>query len=257
MVDRSRCSRERRRLRCGVEPRQWDSSKAVDAFPPDLQGFDAALAHKLEPPVHSHCHDHDGHGYQLDNKVKTQTGAHAPDITTLLNAANLYPRLISSDQVAKIRKAKYGDLPGKVTSEPVSGPQFQSNFHASVLPLVQIDAVANTPAQAIALDQHTADAFRMWLVGEQDQGKDPHQPANPHFAARHAFHCNDYREPRTSLAIFAALLTMAGFFLAAVALDGAFPRKVRRTAEVVIDNGSGNGTAPTGAPLASASHSEV
>ena len=193
----------------------------------------------------------------VDDKVKTQTGAHAPDITTLINAANLYPRLINSDQVAKIRKAKFGDLPGKVSSEPVSGPQFQSNFHASVLPLVQIDAVANTPAQAIALDQHTADAFRMWLVGAQDKAKIPISQRILISQLAMPFSATTIGKPRTSLAIFAALLTMAGFFLAAVALDGAFPRKARRTTEVLTDSGSGNGTGPTGAPLASASHSEV
>ena len=132
-------------------------------------------------------------------------------------------------------------------------PAISEHFHSSALPLVQIDAVAKTPAAAIALDQHTADAFRMWLVGEQDHAKIPigqriliSQLAQP-------FNATTLGNPRTSLAIFAALVTLAVFLLAAVALDGAFPGRLAPAPRLSPRTGSG----PTGAPLASGSHSGV
>ena len=130
----------------------------------------------------------------VDDKVKVQTGAHAPDITTLLNAANLYPRLINSDQVAKIRKAKFGDLPGKVTSEPVAGPQFQTQL-PRLCPSPRADRRGgeHPGASDCSRPAHGRRISHVACRGA-GQGKDPHQPANPHLATRRALQCNDARE---------------------------------------------------------------
>ena len=48
--------------------------------------------------------------------VSTASAPTPPDTQVLVNAANLYPLLIQSDVIAKLRRDTYGPTPGTVTA---------------------------------------------------------------------------------------------------------------------------------------------
>ena len=69
----------------------------------------------------------------------------APDTNTLINAANLYPLLIESDQVAEVRREPVGPIPGFVTAQAVFAINTPGRFEPSRVPVIQILANADTP----------------------------------------------------------------------------------------------------------------
>ena len=92
-----------------------------------------------------------------------------PDTATLVTAANLYPLLITSDPVTRVRNSMFGDLPGTVTSSTVFSVQTPGRFIPSSIPVVQVQAQAASGPKAIALADATAKAFIVWLKQQQNQ----------------------------------------------------------------------------------------
>ncbi|MGH3104408.1 MAG: hypothetical protein ACRDN6_09995, partial [Gaiellaceae bacterium] len=95
----------------------------------------------------------------------------APETATLIQAANLFPLLIESDQVATVRDRLYGPLPGTIKAQAIFAVNTPSRFEPSRVPVIQLIAVADSPRQAIDLVTATTEAFGRWVTGEQRAAK--------------------------------------------------------------------------------------
>ena len=93
----------------------------------------------------------------------------APDIGTLVAAANLYPSLIESDEVAEIRESTFGPNDGEIKAQALHAIASPSRFAPSRIPVIQLIAVADSPKKATALVTHTGTAFNRWLSQRQQQ----------------------------------------------------------------------------------------
>jgi hypothetical protein len=93
----------------------------------------------------------------------------APDVNTLVRAANLYPFLIESDLVARQRDAMFGELEGVVSARAIFAVANALRFDPSEIPIIQIAGVAGTPSDSVKLTQSTTDAFRAWIKDSQDE----------------------------------------------------------------------------------------
>jgi hypothetical protein len=92
---------------------------------------------------------------------------HAPDISVLVRAANLYPRLIMSDQVTAVRTKMFGHSQGRVQAAALNSFQTPTKYRASSFPMIEIQATAKHPKAAIKLAEHTSAAFGAWLTTSQ------------------------------------------------------------------------------------------
>jgi hypothetical protein len=142
----------------------------------------------------------------------------------LVEAANLFPLLIESDEVSAIRARRMGVVPGQVRARALYSTQGENRFRPSVLPVIQIAAVAPSPAAAIRLTQGTANAFKVWLASQQQQAGVPRLQRVV---------IRQLRVPRSAFAtggssyglpLLAAAAVMFGFAGMAVLLDRSFPR---------------------------------
>lgn len=92
----------------------------------------------------------------------------APDTQTLVNAANLYPLLIESDRIAKIREAQAGTIAGTVKANALnSSTNTFGVFRPSSLPVVEVKATSRTAANASELATTTVTAFQTWILEQQ------------------------------------------------------------------------------------------
>ena len=146
------------------------------------------------------------------------------DRKALVEAANLFPLLIESDEVSAIRERMLGPVPGLVRAKALYSIQGENRFRPSVLPVIQIAAAAPSPAAAIRLTQGTAKAFTVWLAREQRRAKVP---------PRQRVVLRQLRVPRGAVAsagpayglpVLAAVAVMFGFAGLALLLDRSFPR---------------------------------
>jgi capsular polysaccharide biosynthesis protein len=92
-----------------------------------------------------------------------------PSVVTLIAAANYYPHVIEGDQVKALREQLYGKIEGTVTASAIGATITPNRQEPGRLPFIQIVASANTPAQAKALAQNTADAFIRFVRTEQQR----------------------------------------------------------------------------------------
>ncbi len=147
-----------------------------------------------------------------------------PDVQPLLAAANLYPSLIESDEVASLREENYGALQGDVFATAYTAVSTPQRFLPAQLPLIDIVATSPTAREAMALAQATADTFELWIKREQDQaGVAPEDRIliQQLRAPRDAFPTGG---PTYGLPILAAIAIAAAFVIIAVVLDQVFPR---------------------------------
>jgi hypothetical protein len=93
----------------------------------------------------------------------------APDLSTLIRTANLYPFIIEGDEVARYRQQQYGDLPGAVSALGVTSVVTQNRIELSEIPVLKLIATAGSSEDAVALADKTAKAFIGWLEQEQEQ----------------------------------------------------------------------------------------
>ncbi|MES1239826.1 MAG: hypothetical protein ABUL57_03090, partial [Chloroflexota bacterium] len=95
----------------------------------------------------------------------------APDTETLVTAANLYPQLILSDQVAALSPAPPGckvDASGIFASTNTFGV-----FKASPVPVLKVVATCDSNTGVIRASKSRVVAFQKWIVKQQQQAKIP------------------------------------------------------------------------------------
>jgi hypothetical protein len=95
----------------------------------------------------------------------------APDTETLVNAANLYPLFVESDDVAKIHPAPASckiEATGIFASTNTFGV-----FKSSPVPVVQVKSTCKTKSDAIPSTLGRVAAFRLWIVNEQNAARIP------------------------------------------------------------------------------------
>jgi hypothetical protein len=98
---------------------------------------------------------------------------HSPDIGVLVRAANLYPRLIESDEVTALRTKMFGPQHGHVVAAALNSFQTPTKYRPSSFPMIQLAATAKHPNAAIKLAENTAAAFEKWLQDNQAQAGVP------------------------------------------------------------------------------------
>src|SRR3954451_3217446 len=92
----------------------------------------------------------------------------APDTQTLVNAANLYPLLIESERIARIREAQAGKIPGTVKANALnSSTNTFGVFRPSTLPVDEVKATSSSAGNAVKLATSTVAAFQTWIVDQQ------------------------------------------------------------------------------------------
>jgi hypothetical protein len=149
---------------------------------------------------------------------------HAPDTHTLVQAANLFPLLIQSDQITRQRVKMFGKLSGVVTAKAVYSFVTPSRFKQSSFPVIQVQAAAGGPKAAKRLAQETTLAFTSWLVSSQNSSRVP---------ASERILVQELQAPRgaiatggtkKSLPLAVGVIVLALFLGAAIVLDRVRPR---------------------------------
>ena len=146
------------------------------------------------------------------------------DTQSLVEAANLFPLLMDSDEVVALRRKLIGSVPGTVHATALFSTQGANRFRPSVLPVMQIIAVGPTPRSAVRLGRGTARAFELWLAREQNQAKVPRRERIVVRELRQPTTVQQTGGPAYGLPILAGLAVLGAFVGLAVALDRAFPR---------------------------------
>lgn len=148
-----------------------------------------------------------------------------PNVEPLLKAANFYPQLIESDDVAKLREKMFGPLRGTVTANAYTAVSTPSRFTPAQIPVVDIFASSATAKEAVTLASATVDAFQAYITAEQNRAElEPEEriliqelkAAGPTFPIG---------GPAYGIPILVALAVMAGFGMLAVVLDQIVPRR--------------------------------
>jgi hypothetical protein len=150
----------------------------------------------------------------------------APNVQPLLAAANLYPLLIQSDAVARLREQKHGVLRGTVQATAYTAVSTPARFRPAELPIIDVVATSPTPREAITLAQATADTFRLWIKQRQDRaGVAPRDRIliEQLHAPREVFQTGG---PALGIPTLAAVAVAGAFAILALLLDQLLPRHV-------------------------------
>ncbi len=151
----------------------------------------------------------------------------SPNVQPLLAAANLYPLLIESDQVALQREKMFGELPGVVQANAVTAVSTPSRYSAAQLPVIDILASAGSEGDSIRLAEATATAFDRYIRLEQTRAgikQDERILIQVLEAPRNAFATGG---ASYGIPVLVTLAIIAAFGLLAVVLDQLFPPTVR------------------------------
>lgn len=147
-----------------------------------------------------------------------------PDTQTLVQAANLYPVLIQSDQVAKLRRRMFGDISGAVSANAIFAVASPNRFELSEVPVIEIFATSTTALNAVNLAQTTAEAFQRWIKLNQDSAN---------LTQRERIVVQQIRRPTGAVAsgqggggmpVMIIIAVLAAFVAFAIVLDRLFPR---------------------------------
>ena len=96
-----------------------------------------------------------------------------PDTQTLVNAANLYPFLIQSDQIARYRESLYGMTPGTLTAlAHNASTNTYGVYHPSPLPIIDVTAKAKLASNP-SHPSDDADAWREAMAASTGEPDDP------------------------------------------------------------------------------------
>lgn len=158
---------------------------------------------------------------------EVQEYSSAPDIGTLITAANLYPVLIESDEVQELRDERAGPLPGVVTTRAIYEVNSPSRFELSQIPVIEVFGHAGSAGDAIAIARETVDAFKVYIRRAQSSaGLSPSERVlveeiqKPSGAAASG-------GGSLSLPLMIFVLVAAAFFALAILLDRLFPAGIR------------------------------
>jgi hypothetical protein len=175
----------------------------------------------------------------------------APDLGTLISTANLYPVLIESDEVQRIRQEMAGLLPGSVTARAIYAVSSANRFELSQVPVVEIYASAGTYSGAVDLAQATVEAFKTYVDRNQDA-------ANLQGGERILL--QDLQRPEDAIASGGSSLSLplmlfvvvsAAFAALAIILDRLFPARPfapRRWGSVQLPRRGGGAREPSSEP---------
>jgi len=158
-------------------------------------------------------------------KAKQPVAATTPtDTQSLVNAANLYPLLIQSDAIARLRESLYGPAPGTLTANALaSSTNTYGVYHPSPLPVITVKASAHRPAAARKLAVDTVKAFSVWILREQKASR---IPASQRIAVdRLGVRIHSSGGSSAGLPLFAAVIVLLGFCGLAVVADRLRPRR--------------------------------
>jgi hypothetical protein len=166
-----------------------------------------------------------------------------PDTKTLVDAANLFPLLIESDQVARYREKLFGPTRGTVTADAAfASKNTYGAYKTSPLPVIAIDAVAGRPKAAKALADQTAVAFIRWLRHKQDLGRIPRGQRIELELIQQPTQAVSSGGSSKGLPIFVGLAVVVVFGGAAVLLDRLVPRRRQEPAEAPPESVPAGGT---------------
>ena len=147
-----------------------------------------------------------------------------PDTQVLVNAANLYPQFIQSDEIRKLRVKLYGATPGRVTASALaSSTNTYGVYHPSPLPLITVKTTSRRPQAAAKLASNTVRAFGVWLLRRQEASGIPTSQRITIEELR--VRVQSSGNSTLGLPVFAAVLALLGFCGLAVLLDRVRPRR--------------------------------
>ena len=161
-------------------------------------------------------------------KTKTKTpvtsSTSPTDTQSLVNAANLYPLLIQSDAIARLRESLYGPAPGTLSATALaSSTNTYGVYHPSPLPVITVKAGAHRPAAAEKLAVDTVKAFSVWIRRQQNAAA---IPATQRIAIeRLGVTVRSSGGSSAGLPLFAGLVVLLGFCGLAVVADRLRPRR--------------------------------
>jgi hypothetical protein len=151
-----------------------------------------------------------------------------PNVQPLLTAANFYPQVIESDDVAKLREEMFGPLPGTVTANAYSAVSTPTRFVPAQIPVIDIFASSETAKGAVALANATVDAFQAWIKAEQNRAKLQPEERILIQTLKAPGPTFPIGGPAYGIPILVALAVMAGFGMLAVVLDQIAPRRAQQ-----------------------------
>jgi hypothetical protein len=151
----------------------------------------------------------------------------APDIGTLITAANLYPVLIESDAVQELREEMAGPLPGAITTRAIYEVNSPSRFELSQIPVIEVFGHAGTAADAVAITRATVEAFQAYIERAQNSAS---------LSRSERVLVQEIQQPSgaagtgggsLSLPLMLFVVVAAAFFALAILLDRLFPGGIR------------------------------
>jgi hypothetical protein len=142
----------------------------------------------------------------------------ATDTQALVSAANLYPLLIQSDAIARLRQKLYGPTRGTLAvSALASSTNTYGVYHPSPLPVITVKGSAHRPAAAQTLAVDTVKAFDVWILAQQ---KASGIPAKQRISVeRLGVRMHSTGKRSYGLPLFAGLIVLLGFCGLAVVAD--------------------------------------
>jgi hypothetical protein len=151
-------------------------------------------------------------------KQPATTVTTSTDTQSLVNAANLYPLLIQSDAIARLRESLYGPAPGTLTADALaSSTNTYGVYHPSPLPVITVKAAAHRSAAAAKLAVDTVKAFSVWIRRQQQASG---IPASQRIAIqRLGVRVRSSGGSSSGLPLFAGLVVLLGFCGLAVVAD--------------------------------------
>jgi hypothetical protein len=157
------------------------------------------------------------------------------DTKSLVDAANIFPLLVTSDEVAAIREKKEGVIRGTVAAKALFASQGVNRYRPGSVPVMEITAVSRHPNPALRLAEGTGAAFEVWLA---DQQKRSNIPPNQRIVLRPLLAATVAKTGGAGkgLPLLLGLAILSAFVALAIALDRARPRTyVSRRAPRAVD----------------------
>lgn len=149
-----------------------------------------------------------------------------PDTTVLVNAANLYPLLIESGQITKLRESRYGDTKGRVTATAfASATNTYGVYHPSPLPVIVVKATSRYSATATKVAADTVKAFSYWVTQHQQAARIPQ--AQRIQIQQLSIQVTSAKRSSIGLPVFVGGIVLLAFCGVAVLADRVRPRRER------------------------------
>jgi hypothetical protein len=154
----------------------------------------------------------------------------APDNATLVQAANLYPSLIESDEVTKLREEKYGRTQGQLKVQALFAVSTASRFTPSRIPVIQLIGVADSRQAAIDLVANTNKAFIQYVKDSQNRGRIQPDQRIVVLPLQTPTSAVQFGGASSTLPVLAFGVVLMGFAALALFLDRLFPRRSEEVA---------------------------